>query len=95
MIEFYMNVQQAIEAPNGDPQFFRLSPFPHTMYPAISLSSRVYPNRFANSCALRGHKLRVTVPGRMGRWRPSWYRSENRRAQRRNRSACGSVAWAW
>ena len=33
MVEFGMNVQQAIEAPRWSTRSFPASPFPHTMYP--------------------------------------------------------------
>jgi len=61
MIEFDMNVAAGDRSSEVvDPQF-SASPFPHTMYPAISLSSRVYPNGSQQLLA-RGHKLRVTGP---------------------------------
>jgi len=36
IVEFGMNMQQAIEAPRWSTRSFPASPFPHTMYPATS-----------------------------------------------------------
>ena len=42
MIDFGMNVQQAIEAPRWSTRSFPSSPFPHTMYPGeMSVEQRV------------------------------------------------------
>ena len=60
MIEFGMNVQQAIEAPKWLTRSFPASPFPHTMYPGdLSVESRV-PEPVRKQLLARGHKLRVT-----------------------------------
>ena len=60
MIEFGMNVQQAIEAPKWLTRAFPASPFPHTMYPGdLSVESRV-PDSVRKQLLARGHKLRVT-----------------------------------
>jgi gamma-glutamyltranspeptidase / glutathione hydrolase len=62
MIEFGMNVQQAIEAPKWLTRAFPASPFPHTMYPGdLSVESRV-PQSVRKELLARGHKLRVTGP---------------------------------
>src|SRR5689334_2047153 len=62
MIEFGMNVQQAIEAPKWLTRAFPASPFPHTMYPGdLSVESRV-PESVRKQLLARGHKLRVTGP---------------------------------
>jgi gamma-glutamyltranspeptidase / glutathione hydrolase len=62
MIEFGMNVQQAIEAPKWLTRAFPASPFPHTMYPGdLSVESRV-PESVRKELLARGHKLRVTGP---------------------------------
>src|SRR5438874_1009529 len=62
MIEFGMNVQQAIEAPKWLTRAFPASPFPHTMYPGdLSVESRV-PETVRAQLLARGHKLRVTGP---------------------------------
>jgi gamma-glutamyltranspeptidase / glutathione hydrolase len=60
MIEFGMNVQQAIEAPKWLTRAFPASPFPHTMYPGdLSVEARV-PESVRKELLARGHKLRVT-----------------------------------
>jgi gamma-glutamyltranspeptidase/glutathione hydrolase len=60
MIEFGMNVQQAIEAPKWLTRAFPASPFPHTMYPGdLSVESRI-PESVRKQLLARGHKLRVT-----------------------------------
>ena len=62
MIEFGMNVQQAIESPKWLTRAFPASPFPHTMYPGdLSVESRV-PESVRKELLARGHKLRVTGP---------------------------------
>lgn len=62
MIEFGMNVQQAIEAPKWLTRAFPASPFPHTMYPGdLSVEARV-PEAVRKQLVARGHKLRVTGP---------------------------------
>jgi gamma-glutamyltranspeptidase / glutathione hydrolase len=60
MIEFGMNVQQAIESPKWLTRSFPASPFPHTMYPGdLSVESRV-PESARQALIAKGHKLRVT-----------------------------------
>lgn len=60
MIEFGMNVQQAIEAPKWSTRAFPASPFPHTMYPGdLSVEARI-PEAVRKQLQSRGHKLRVT-----------------------------------
>jgi gamma-glutamyltranspeptidase/glutathione hydrolase len=60
MIEFGMNVQQAIEAPKWLTRAFPASPFPHTMYPGdLSVESRI-PEAVQKQLLARGHKLHVT-----------------------------------
>jgi gamma-glutamyltranspeptidase/glutathione hydrolase len=60
MIEFHMNVQQAIESPKWLTRAFPASPFPHTMYPGdLSVESRI-PEDVRKQLLARGHKLHVT-----------------------------------
>ena len=60
MIEFGMNVQQAIEAPKWSTRAFPASPFPHTMYPGdLSVEGRVSES-VQKALLARGHKLHVT-----------------------------------
>jgi len=66
MIEFGMNVQQAIEAPKWLTRAFPASPFPHTMYPGdLSVESRI-PEAVQKQLLARGHKLHVTGPWSSG-----------------------------
>ena len=66
MIEFEMNVQQAIEAPRWSTRGFPASPFPHTMYPGdLSVEARV-PESVQKELAAKGHKLRVLGAWSMG-----------------------------
>src|SRR5262249_41378157 len=59
MIDFGMNVQQAIEAPKWLTRAFPASPFPHTMYPGdLSVEARV-PASVQKDLLARGHKLKV------------------------------------
>jgi len=66
MVEFGMNVQQAIEAPRWSTRSFPASPFPHTMYPGeMSVESRV-PEPVRQALAAKGHKLKTTGDWSMG-----------------------------
>jgi gamma-glutamyltranspeptidase / glutathione hydrolase len=66
VVDFGMNIQQAIEAPRWSTRSFPASPFPHTMYPGeMSLESRI-PDATRQALVARGHKLRVTGPWSQG-----------------------------
>jgi gamma-glutamyltranspeptidase/glutathione hydrolase len=66
MIDFGMNIQQAIEAPRWSSRSFPASPFPHTMYPGdLSVESRI-PEATQKALIDRGHKLRVAPPWSLG-----------------------------
>ena len=66
MIDFGMNIQQAIEAPRWSSRAFPASPFPHTMYPGdMAVESRI-PEATQQALIARGHKLRVTPPWSLG-----------------------------
>ena len=66
IIDFGMNVQEAIEAPRWATRSFPASPFPHTMYPGeMSVEARV-PQPVRDALVARGHKLRVGGPWTMG-----------------------------
>jgi gamma-glutamyltranspeptidase/glutathione hydrolase len=57
IVEFGMNVQQAIEAPRFSTRSFPASPFPHTMYPGtLSVEARI-PETVRAALAAKGHKL--------------------------------------
>jgi gamma-glutamyltranspeptidase/glutathione hydrolase len=63
VVEFGMNIQQAIEAPRWSTRSFPASPFPHTMYPGdLWLESRI-PESVADQLGQRGHKVEM---------RPAW-----------------------
>jgi len=62
MVDFGMNVQQAIEAPRWSTRSFPASPFPHTMYPGdLSVESRI-SQKVQQALIAKGHKLRVAGP---------------------------------
>jgi gamma-glutamyltranspeptidase / glutathione hydrolase len=66
MIDFDMNVQQAIEAPRWSSRAFPASPFPHTMYPGdMAVEARI-PESTRQALIARGHKLRVAPPWSLG-----------------------------
>jgi gamma-glutamyltranspeptidase/glutathione hydrolase len=60
MIDFGLNIQQAIEAPRWSSRAFPASPFPHTMYPGdLSVEARI-PESVRKDLLARGHKLQVS-----------------------------------
>jgi gamma-glutamyltranspeptidase/glutathione hydrolase len=66
VIDFGMNVQQAIEAPRWSTRSFPASPFPHTMYPGdLSVEARI-PEAVQGALAAKGHKLRVAGAWSLG-----------------------------
>jgi gamma-glutamyltranspeptidase / glutathione hydrolase len=66
MVDFGMNIQQAIEAPRWSSRSFPASPFPHTMYPGdISVESRI-PEATREALIARGHKLHVDPAWSLG-----------------------------
>jgi len=66
MVEFKMDVQQAIEAARWTTRSFPASPFPHTMYPGdMSVESRVSES-VRTTLLGRGHKLTVSGAWTMG-----------------------------
>jgi gamma-glutamyltranspeptidase/glutathione hydrolase len=65
MIDFGMNMQQAIEAPRWATRSFPASPFPHTMYPGdLLLESRI-PESVKADLEKRGHKVTMRGPWSM------------------------------
>ncbi len=65
IVEFGMNMQQAIEAPRWATRSFPASPFPHTMYPAdLWLEGRI-PEGVRAELERRGHKVSVRGPWSM------------------------------
>ena len=69
VIDFGMNVQQAIEAPRWSTRGFPASPFPHTMRPGDLSSSRAFPRPCRTRCKAKGHRSSVAGRGRSGRTR--------------------------
>jgi gamma-glutamyltranspeptidase/glutathione hydrolase len=66
VVDFGMNIQQAIEAPRWTTRSFPASPFPHTMYPGeMSVEARI-PVATQQALTARGHKLKVTGPWTQG-----------------------------
>jgi len=66
IVDFGMNIQQAIEAPRWSSRAFPASPFPHTMYPGdLVVESRI-PVAIQQALIARGHKLRVDPPWWIG-----------------------------
>ncbi|MBM3811065.1 MAG: gamma-glutamyltransferase [Acidimicrobiia bacterium] len=65
MVEFGMDVQQAIEAPRWSTRSFPASPFPHTMYPGdLQLEGRIAPE-VRHALVERGHSVWVRGPWSM------------------------------
>jgi len=65
VVEFGMNVQQAIEAPRWATRSFPSSPFPHTMYPGdLSLEGRI-SDAVRDELLERGHKVAMKGPWSM------------------------------
>ena len=62
VIDFGMNVQQAIEAPRWETRSFPSSPFPHTMLPGDMAVEERIPEATQKELIARGHKLRVAPP---------------------------------
>ena len=91
VVDFGMNVQEAIEAPRWATRSFPASPFPHTMYPGeMSVEQRV-PEAVRTALIARGHKLRVGGAWTHGLARGDCRGSEDRRVERRNGSTRGCL----
>jgi len=66
VVDFGMNIQQAIEAPRWTTSSFPASPFPHTMNPgAMAVEARI-PEATRDALIARGHKLQVRGPWSLG-----------------------------
>jgi gamma-glutamyltranspeptidase/glutathione hydrolase len=62
IVDFGMNIQQAIEAPRWSTRSFPASPFPHTMYPGdLSMEGRI-PEAVKEDLQKRGHKVTMRPP---------------------------------
>ncbi len=65
VVDFGMNLQQAIEAPRWATRSFPASPFPHTMYPGdLSLEGRI-ADAVRDELIRRGHKVAMKGPWSM------------------------------
>jgi gamma-glutamyltranspeptidase/glutathione hydrolase len=63
IIDFGLNVQQAIEAPRWSTTSFPASPFPHTTRPgALQVESRI-PAAVQQALAAKGHRLPANPAG--------------------------------
>ena len=62
VIDFDMNIQQAIEAPRWSTRSFPSSPFPHTMVPGDMAVEERISEATQKELIARGHKLRVAPP---------------------------------
>ncbi|MBV9622557.1 MAG: gamma-glutamyltransferase [Acidobacteria bacterium] len=66
LLDFGMNIQQAIEAPRWSTRSFPASPFPHTMDPGdMAVEARI-PEATRQALRARGHKLRVVPAWSLG-----------------------------
>lgn len=66
IVEFGMNVQQAIEAPRWSTRSFPMSYFPHTMYRGeMSVEERI-PEPVREALRAKGHKLKVAGAWSLG-----------------------------
>ena len=66
LVDFGMNIQQAIEAPRWATRSFPASPFPHTMCPGdMSVEARI-SEATRQALLARGHKLRVVPAWSLG-----------------------------
>jgi gamma-glutamyltranspeptidase/glutathione hydrolase len=66
IVDFGMNIQQAIESPRWATRSFPASPFPHTMYPGDASVEERIPEATRQALIARGHKLRVVGPWSLG-----------------------------
>ncbi len=66
VVEFGMNIQQAIEAPRWSTTSFPASAFPHTMYPGRMTVEERIPTDVRDALIKKGHKLEVVGPWTSG-----------------------------
>ncbi len=66
VVDFGMNVQQAIEAPRWSTRSFPASPFPHTMYPGDLSVEPTISEEVRKALEDKGHKLRVARAWSLG-----------------------------
>jgi gamma-glutamyltranspeptidase / glutathione hydrolase len=66
LVEFGMNIQQAIEAPRWSTTSFPASVFPHTMYPGVMSIEERIPQAVRDELLRKGHRLEVEGPWILG-----------------------------
>jgi gamma-glutamyltranspeptidase/glutathione hydrolase len=66
VIDFGMNIQQAIESPRWSTSSFPSSVFPHRMQPGAAAVEARIPEGTQQALIARGHKLRVVGPWSLG-----------------------------
>ena len=66
VVDFGMNIQQAIEAPRWSTRSFPASPFPHTMYPGDVSVESLIADATQKALLGRGHKLKASRPFSIG-----------------------------
>ena len=66
IVEFDMNVQEAIEAPRWSTRSFPASPFPHTMYPGDLSVEATVPEDVQNGLKAKGHDLSIRLAWSLG-----------------------------
>src|SRR5437588_604059 len=65
VVDFGMNIQQAIESPRWSTRSFPASPFPHTMYPGDLWIEGRMSNAIRDELLQKGHKVEVRGPWSM------------------------------
>ena len=66
VVDFGMNIQQAIEAPRWTTRSFPASDFPHTMYPGVMGVEERIPESIRKALSQKGHILKPYGPWSMG-----------------------------
>ena len=66
LVEFGMNIQQAIEAPRWSTSSFPASVFPHTMSPGVMSVEERIPPAVRDELLRKGHRLEVEGPWILG-----------------------------
>ena len=95
IIEFGMNIQQAIEAARWSSRAFPASPYPHTMYPGdLSVEARI-PAATQQALIARGHKLTVDPPWSLGSNAGILVNSETGVLDAGADPRVEAYAWAW
>jgi len=95
IVDFGMNIQQAIEAPRWSSRAFPASPFPHTMYPGdLAVESRI-PLATQQALMARGHKLHVDPPWSLGSNAGILLDSKNGVLDAGADPRVEAYAWAW